>query len=375
MKSQSAVLYQLGAATPYAQSRPLSIEEIEVAAPGPGEVLVEVKAAGLCHSDLSLIEGTRPRPVPIVVGHEAAGIVREIGAGVGGFKPDDHVVFSYVPLCGRCAFCLSGRPALCEPGSRANANGTLLGGARRLEGKQGPLNHHMGVAGFSRYTVAAQESLIRVAPDFPLEKAALFGCAVLTGVGAVLNTARVEAGQSVAVFGLGGVGLNAVMGAVVAGATTIVAVDVLPSKFDLATAVGATHTVAAGEGDPAAVIRELTGGGVDVAVEAAGAPPALALAFAATRRGGKTVAAGLPHAERTVAIPHAAMVGEERQLLGSYMGSCIPPRDIPRFMSLHRAGRLPVDRLISGAIALSEVNEGFDRLARGEAIRQVITFR
>jgi alcohol dehydrogenase len=244
-----------------------------------------------------------------------------------------------------------------------------------LEGKQGPLNHHMGVAGFSRYTVAAQESLIRVAPDFPLEKAALFGCAVLTGVGAVLNTARVEAGQSVAVFGLGGVGLNAVMGAVVAGATTIVAVDVLPSKFDLATAVGATHTVAAGEGDPAAVIRELTGGGVDVAVEAAGVPQALALAFAATRRGGKTVAAGLPHAERTVAIPHAAMVGEERQLLGSYMGSCIPPRDIPRFMSLHRAGRLPVDRLISGAIALSEVNEGFDRLARGEAIRQVITFR
>jgi alcohol dehydrogenase len=374
MKSQCAVLYQLGTPAPYAQTRPLAIEEVELAVPGPGEVLVEVKAAGLCHSDLSLIDGTRPRPVPIVVGHEAAGIVREVGRGVTAVKPDDHVVFSYVPICGHCAFCLSGRPALCEPGTRANAQGVLLTGATRFTGKAGALKHHMGVAGFSRHTVAAQESLIRVPDDFPLDKAALFGCAVLTGVGAVLNTAKVEAGQSVAVLGLGGVGLNAVMGAVVAGATPIVAVDLLPSKLALARELGATHAVPAGEGDPAAAIRELTGGGVDVALECAGAPQALTLAFAVTRRGGKTVAVGLPHAERTAAVPHSQLVGEERALLGSYMGSSVPPRDVPRFMDLHRAGRLPVDRLISRAISLEEINEAFDRLARGEAIRQVLTF-
>jgi len=279
-----------------------------------------------------------------------------------------------MPICGRCSFCLSGRPALCEPGSRANASGALLGGGRRFTGNQGPLHHHMGVAGFSRYTVAARESLIVIPRDFPLEKSALFGCAVLTGVGAVLNTARVEAGQSVAVFGLGGVGLNTVMGAVVAGAAPIVAVDVLPGKLALARELGATHAVLAGDGDAVATIREITAGGADAAFEAAGAPQALAMAFAATRRGGKTIAVGLPHAERTVALPHAALVGEERQLLGSYMGSCIPPRDVLRFMALHQAGRLPVDRLISRTIALGEVNEAFDRLARGEAIRQVITF-
>ncbi|HET7877046.1 MAG TPA: zinc-dependent alcohol dehydrogenase family protein [Methylomirabilota bacterium] len=374
MKTQCAVLYQLGTPAPYADSRPLAIEDADLAAAGPGEVLVEVKAAGLCHSDLSLIDGTRPRPVPIVVGHEAAGIVREVGSGVTAVKPGDHVVFSYVPICGRCAFCLSGRPALCEPGSRANAQGVLLTGATRFSGKAGQLKHHMGVAGFSRFTVAAQESLIRVPEDFPLDKAALFGCAVLTGVGAVLNTAKVEPGQSVAVLGLGGVGLNAVMGAVVAGASTIVAVDLLASKFELARSLGATHTVAAGEGDPIAAVREITGGGVDVAFECAGATQALSLAFAVTRRGGTTVAVGLPHAERTAAIPHSQLVGEERQLLGSYMGSCIPPRDVLRFMALHRAGRLPVDRLISRSISLGEINQAFDRLARGEAIRQVLAF-
>jgi len=374
MKSQSAVLYEIGAPAPYAESRPLSVEETDLAGPGPGEALIEIKAAGLCHSDLSLIDGTRPRPVPTVVGHEAAGIVREVGSGVVGVAPGDHVVFSYVPLCGRCSFCLSGRPALCEPGFRANAAGALLGGGTRFSGRRGPLKHHLGVAGFSRHTVAAQESLIRIPPEFPLDKAALFGCAVLTGVGAVLNTARVEAGRSVAVIGLGGVGLNAVMGAVVAGATPIVAVDLIPGKLALARELGATHTVAVGDGDPAAAVREVTRGGADVAFETAGVPQALVMAFAATRRGGKTVAVGLPHADRTAPIPHSALVGEERQLLGSYMGSCVPPRDVPRFMALHQAGRLPVDRLISRAISLGEVNEAFDRLARGEAIRQVITF-
>src|SRR6185436_16534785 len=195
-------------------------------APGAGEVLVEVGAAGLCHSDLSVLDGSRPRLMPMVLGHEAAGVVSEVGEGVSELAPGDHVVFSYVPVCGRCAECASGRGAMCERGAEANVAGTLLGGHCRFANAQGHrLHHHLGVSGFSQFTVASQHSLVKIDSDVPLHKAALFGCAVMTGVGAVVNTARVEPGASVAVFGLGGVGLSAVMGALAAGASTIVAVD------------------------------------------------------------------------------------------------------------------------------------------------------
>ena len=376
MKTHSAVLSQMERPRPYAKARPLAIEELDLTEPGPREVLVEIAAAGLCHSDLSVINGSRPWPLPIVLGHEAAGIVREIGAGVDDLQAGDHVVFSYVPICGRCPMCVNGRGNLCERGRAANVAGTLLSGARRFQRKDGTrLHHHLGVSGFSHYTVAARESLVKIGTDVPLEIAVLFGCAVMTGVGAVVNTAKVPPGTPVAVFGLGGVGLSAVMGARAAGAWPIIAVDTVDSKLQLAKCCGASHTIAARVQDPVAAIKELTGGGADTAFEAVGSAQVLAQSYAATRRGGKTVAIGIPHPNQQLSIQAVSVAAEERQLVGSYMGSCVPQRDIPRFMNLYRAGMLPVELLKSREIKLDEVNEGFDALDGGEVARQVIRFR
>ena len=375
MKTKAAVIYAMEKPAPYAQSKPLVIEDLELDGPGPGEVLVEIAGAGLCHSDLSVIDGSRPRVMPMVLGHEACGIVRETGAGVEALWPDDHVVFSYVPICGRCQLCACGRASLCEPGMRANVAGSLLGGGRRFQTRdKKKLHHHLGVSGFSQFTVAAQESLVKIDPGFPLEKAALFGCAVLTGVGAVVNTAKVEAGLSVAVFGLGGVGLSAIMGAKLAGANPIVAVDLLEEKLALARQVGATHTVNVRAGDPAPAVKDLTGGGAHYAFEAAGNERAGQQAFEATRRGGQTIFIGLPHPSKRLALSPATFVHEERTVRGSYMGSAVPSRDIPRYMDLYRAGLLPVDALLSRSLALEEINSAFDVLARGEAVRQMIRF-
>src|SRR5689334_8539204 len=231
MKTKAAVLNAMGAEEPYASSKPLTIESLELDRPGPGEVLVRIKAAGLCHSDLSVINGNRPRPMPMALGHEAAGVVEEVGpaeGGVGGtdLQPGDHVVFVFVPSCGHCEPCTEGRPALCEPGAAANGAGTLLSGARRLHREDGtPVNHHLGISGFAEYATVSRRSLVKVDPDLPFDEAALFGCAVLTGVGAVVNTAKVEAGAAVAVVGLGGVGLSSLLGAVASGARQVIAVD------------------------------------------------------------------------------------------------------------------------------------------------------
>lgn len=375
MKTKAAVLYEMERPRPYADTLPLVLEELDLAGPGPGEVLVEIAAAGLCHSDLSVINGTRPWPLPMVLGHEAAGIVRECGAGVTDLAAGDHVVFSFLPICGRCLNCVSGRGWLCERGVLTNRAGTLLTGARRFQHRDGRLIfHHLGVSGFSQFTVAARESLVKIDPAVPLEIAVLFGCAVMTGVGAVVNTAQVTPGTSVAVFGLGGVGLSAILGARVAGAWPIVAVDRLAAKLDLARRCGATHVVDASQTDAVAAVRDLTQGGVETAIEAVGHEQVIAQAYAATRRGGKTVAIGLPHPSRQLTIPAVSLIAEERQLLGCYMGSCLPQRDIPRFMNLYRAGLLPVELLKSREIKLDQVNEAFDALDRGEVARQVIRF-
>jgi alcohol dehydrogenase len=366
----------MGKPLPYAESRPVIVEEVELEGPGPGEVLVEVAAAGLCHSDLSVIDGSRPRVMPMVLGHEASGVVREVAAGVEDLHPGDHVVFSFVPMCGRCILCATGRPALCERGNAANGRGTLLSGARRFKNRRGqPLHHHLGVSAFSRYTVAARESLISIPATVPLERAALFGCAVLTGVGSVVNTARVEPGARVAVFGLGGVGLAVVLGARLAGALQIVAVDLLPHKLEVARRLGATHAVGACDDQAVDTVREITGGGADYAFEAVGSARVLAQAYAATRRGGRTVTIGLPHPDQRLDLPAVNLVAEERTLLGSYMGSAVPRRDIPRFLELSLAGRLPVDELVSQRVELGSVNAAFDALRRGEALRQLLCFR
>lgn len=372
VRTRAAVLQRIGDPTPYAASSPLVVEDLTLAPPGPGEVLVRVGAAGVCHSDLSVVDGVRPRPVPMVLGHEAAGIVEEVGEGVRHVAPGDHVVFSFVPTCGDCVPCLSGRPALCERGAVANTAGTLLAGGRPFSRPDGaPVHHHLGVSAFAERTVAAAASVVPVPADLPLDRAALFGCALLTGVGAVLNTAAVEPGATALVIGLGGVGLAAVMGARLAGCTQVIAVDRNPGTFDLARAVGAT-TVLPADDDTVAAVRELTGGGAAYAFEAAGHPRALASAYAATGRGGTTVGIGLPHPDARVELPALSLVAEERRLVGSYMGSAVPRRDIPRYIDLFRQGRLPVDRLAGGTWGLDEVNAALDALAGGAIARQLL---
>lgn len=374
MKTKAAVLSAMGAAPPYASSRPLAIEELELDPPGPGEVLVRVRAAGLCHSDLSVINGDRPRPTPMALGHEAAGVVEELGPGVQDLARGDHVVCVFVPSCGHCGPCAEGRPALCEPGASANGAGTLLSGARRLQRLDGtPVHHHLGVSGFAELAVVSRRSLVKIDQELPLEEAALFGCAVLTGVGAVVNTARMQAGASVAVIGLGGVGLCSLLGAIAAGARDVVAIDLADDKLAFARQLGATATFNAKEPDCAEQVRSATGGGVEFAFELAGSVKALELAYQITRRGGTTVTAGLPPPTATMPLPAVNLVAEERTLKGSYTGTAVPSRDIPRFIQLYRRGRLPVDRLMSGILPLAEINQGFDRLHDGTAIRQVIT--
>ncbi|MBT9507061.1 zinc-dependent alcohol dehydrogenase family protein [Rhodoferax sp.] len=372
MKVRAAVLTRTGAPAPYAESRPLEITEVELAPPGPGEVLVRVVAAGLCHSDLSIINGDRPRRMPIVLGHEAAGIVEALGEGVTDLEPGDHVILVFVPSCGHCAPCAEGRPVLCDPAAAANAAGTLLGGGRRLSYQGESIDHFVGVSAFAEYAVLSRRGVQKIDRELPLEIAALFGCAVMTGVGAVVNTAQVRPGQSVAVIGLGGVGLSALMGALAAGASRVVAVDLADDKLALARDLGATDVVKAGSDQAIEQLRELTGGGVDHALEMVGSAKALEFAYKVTRRGGTTVTVGLPASSQNLMLPVWHLVAEERTLKGSYLGSCVPRRDIGRFVSLYRNGRLPVDKLLTGRLKLEDINEGFDRLHRGEAIRQII---
>jgi Zn-dependent alcohol dehydrogenase len=370
LKTRGAVLRELGLPVPYAQSRPLTVEALELEGPGPGELLIKILAAGLCHSDLSVIDGSRPRVMPMVLGHEAAGEVVELGPNTPGYAVGDHVVLTFVPSCGSCLPCATGRPALCEPGAAANTAGTLLSGERRWGDK---LNHHLGVSAFAEFAVVSTRSVVRIPKEIPPEIAALFGCAVLTGVGAVVNTARVGPGQSVAVFGLGGVGLAALLGARASGAHPLVAVDIIPEKLELARELGATHCVNA-RGDAVAEVREATRGGADFVIETAGNEKVLAQAYAATGRGGTTVTAGLPHPSKMFSVPAVSLVAEERTVKGCYLGSAVPSRDIPRYIELYQAGKLPVERLLTHRLGLDEINLGFDRLARGEAVRQVILF-
>ena len=374
MKIKAAVLNAIGAKPPFAVSKPLVIEEVDLAPPGPGEILVKIGAAGLCHSDLSVINGDRPRPMPMALGHEAAGIVEELGEGVTDLQRGDHVVLVFVPSCGHCAPCAEGRPALCEPGAAANGAGTLLSGARRLTRNGQIINHHLGCSVFAEYATVSRRSVVKIDPELPLQEAALFGCAVLTGVGAVVNTGQVKAGASVAVIGLGGVGLASVLGAHAAGARHIIAVDLSDAKLDLAKSLGATHAFNAGNPECQEQIRTLTSGGVEFAFELAGSVRALDLAYRITRRGGTTVTAGLPPPTATFALPPVNLVAEERTIKGSYIGTCVPSRDIPRYIELYRQGRLPVDRLMSGTLKLEDINRGFDLLHEGKAVRQVVVF-
>ncbi|WP_108661337.1 alcohol dehydrogenase catalytic domain-containing protein [Acuticoccus kandeliae] len=375
MKMTAAIMYEQGLPRPFAQSQPLKIERVDLEGPGPGEVLVEIAGAGLCHSDLSAIAGNRPRAMPAVVGHEAAGVVRETGPGVTRFSVGDHVVMLFVSSCGTCRECRSGRPNLCTSSWKSRAEGTLTSGARRISLNGKPINHYSGISAFAEYAVVAETSIIAIPKDVPLQDAAIFGCAVITGVGAVLNTVPRLAGTSVAVVGLGGVGLAGLLGAVREAPDVLIAVDLNPAKLDLAKEFGATHAFRADDPDILAKVKDLTGGGVDTVFEMAGSIRAMETAYALGRRGSTLVCVGLAPSGKVFAIDAAAMVGDERTIKGSYMGSAVPERDIPKIVEMYRDGSLPAARLRSHDVTFDGINAAFDALADGESVRQVLVCR
>jgi alcohol dehydrogenase len=374
LKTRVAILHKTSVDFPYSKSKPISIETIDLDGPGPGEVLIKMAAAGLCHSDLSVVNGDRPRSLPIVIGHECSGVVEQVGGGVSDLQKGDHVVMVFMPSCGHCSPCAEGRPALCEPGIVANTAGTLVSGERRFRRDGVLVNHQVGVSAFSEYAVMSRRSLVKVDKDLPLDLAALFGCAVLTGTGAVMNAAKVPLGATVGIVGLGGVGMCAILGAIASGASRIVAVDLLDHKLGLARQLGATDGFNSSKPDHVSEIREATKGGLEYVVETAGAAKAMDTAYKITKRGGTTVTIGLPPPDAALSVPLVQMVAEERTVKGSYIGSCVPVRDIPRFVSLYRQGKLPIDRLLSDRIKLDEINEGFERLRVSDVVRQVVVF-
>lgn len=349
---------------PYATTAPLEVKQVQLAEPKPGEVLVRIDAAGICHSDLSVINGDRPRPMPMALGHEAAATIIKLGDAESDLTVGDRAVLVFLPSCGQCIDCLSGKGYLCAVAAAANGRGELLRGGTRLCCQGEAVRHHLGVSAFATHAVVDRRSLVRIDSDIPPETAALFGCAVLTGVGAVMNTAQVRPGESVTIFGMGGVGLAALLGALAAGAQPVHVIDPSPEKRALAIELGAA-SASEPENDTAAFDS-------DVVIETVGKADVLANAYRAARRGGRIVTVGLPNPSEDLSINALSLVADGKTLMGSYMGSSIPARDIPRYIKLWRAGRLPVERLLTGVHALSDVNGLMDHLADGSAIRQLI---
>jgi Zn-dependent alcohol dehydrogenase len=359
---KAAVLYEYGA--------PLVIEEVELDPPKEGELLVRMAASGVCHSDLHTALGIHPTAVPTVLGHEGAGVVEKVGPGVEHVRPGDHVMLTWLPYCGRCRQCVRGRPNRCEDVGWYDT--TLADGTCRLH-KDGLRIHHYNTSSFAERSVVPAQTAIPVDPDLPLTELALMGCAVMTGVGAALNTAAVRPGDTAAVVGCGGVGLNVVQGCAIGGASTIVAVDVVPAKLELALELGATHAVDAGAADPVEAVRELTGGGADFAFEAIGRPQTIALALQLTGRGGQAILVGMAPPDARIPLDALTLTVEERAVRGCWYGSCLPLRDFPILVDLYRSGRLRLDPLIT-TCALEDVNEAFRRMEAGETARSVIVY-
>lgn len=367
------VLRELELPTPFAESQPLKLETVTLAPPKPTDLVVKVRGGGLCHSDLSVINGSRGRMVPMLMGHEGAGEVVEIGAGIDDVKVGDKVVFQFAPSCGRCEMCQSGRPQICYAAVTARMEGGLLSGGSRITGENGEkIAHHTGISCFAEYAVVNRGSVVVVDDPISMVDAAVFGCAVMTGTGAVMNTSNIQAGETVAIFGLGGVGLCGIMGAKASGAGVVIGVDLEESKRQKALELGATHVFDARDPELASKVADLTRGGVDVAVELAGAIGAMEGAYSVLRRGGRLVTAGLSPAGAKFGFEHADLVSNEKAVIGSYMGSSVPVRDIPRFLRMFHAGQLPVDKLIDGYLGFDEVNAGFDKLNEGKALRQIL---
>jgi S-(hydroxymethyl)glutathione dehydrogenase / alcohol dehydrogenase len=352
-------------------NQPLTVEEVTLQKPKAREVLVRTAFAGLCHSDLHFIEGLYPHPLPTVPGHEVASVVEAVGSDVTYLKPGDHVIGCLSVFCGACSQCTTGHTVLCE-----NTEVKMVPGqSRRLSWKGGEvMNQFLNLSAFAEQMLVHENALVKIDPDIPLDRATLVGCGVITGVGAVFNTARIEAGSTVAVIGCGGVGLSAVLGAAAAGATPVVAVDTVPAKLELAVELGAAEAIPwAGSAEATAeAIAEATGGGVDYAIEATGRPEAMLAAFHSTRPRGAAVLIGIPRADAVLELPALAIPRSERRILGSLYGSSRPERDFPLVLDLYRRGRLPLDRLVAHRLPLDEIDRAFELMRGGEPGRVVL---
>jgi len=359
------------AAVMRANNAPLVIEEVQIDAPGPGEVLLKTAASGICHSDLTVIEGGLPVPPPCILGHEPAGVVEAVGVGVTDFAPGDHVIGCLTSWCGVCRFCTAGRPYLCL----TQFAGRPGGAKPRLRAANGdPIAQFANLSSFAEKMLCPERSLVKIRDDMPLDRASLIGCGVTTGLGAALNTVHIPAGASVVIIGCGGVGLSALQGARIVGAGKIIAVDAQSWKFDLAQKLGATHCIDAQAGDPVAAVHAQTGGGADFVFECIGLVPTVQQAIAMTGRGGTTVLVGVVPIQQLVPISAADVTLSEKKITGSYMGSNRFRFDMPKYIDFYLDGRLRLDEMISSRIPLAEVNGAFDRMRKGEAARQVIVF-
>ncbi len=359
------------AAVMRANNAPLELEDIEIDDPGPGEVLLKTAASGICHSDLTVIEGGLPMPPPCVLGHEPAGVVEAVGDGVVDFAPGDHVIGCITQWCGVCKFCTGGRPYLCP----TQFAGRPEGAQSRLRTRGGdPLFQFANLSSFAEKMLCPERSLVKIRDDMPLDRASLIGCGVTTGLGAALNTVHIPAGASVVIVGCGGVGLAALQGARIVGAGKLIAVDAQSWKFPLAQKLGATDCIDATDGDPVAAVHELTGGGADFVFECIGLVPTVQQSVAMTGRGGTTVLVGVVPMTELVPISTADLTLQEKKVTGSYMGSNRFRFDMPKYVDFYLDGRLNLDEMISSRIELDEVNGAFDRMRKGEVARQVIVF-
>jgi Zn-dependent alcohol dehydrogenase len=355
-------------------NKPVVVEQVSFDSPKRGEAMVKIAACGVCHSDLSATNGTIALPPPLVLGHEGAGEVVEVGEGVTGLAVGDHVVSSFIYMCGKCRFCASGRPVLCVEQGKALTT-PPEGTPRVKDGAGKPLGIFSGCGVMAEYATVSVDNLVRIDPKIPLDRAALVSCGVTTGVGAVFNTAKVEPGSSVAVFGCGGVGLNVVQGAAIAGAERVIAIDTNQAKLDLARRFGATDAILAAPGeDVAKALKKMTGGGPDYAFECVGSGALAETAYRAIRRGGKAVIVGVARATESTAFKPMTMVFEEKSLQGSYFGSSVPRVDFPRMLHLYMAGRLKLDELITHRYSIDEAPQAFADLESGRNARGVIVF-
>jgi len=350
-----------------APKQPLSIEDVEISKPGPHEVLVRTVAAGVCHSDLHFQNGSYMYPTPAVLGHESAGVVEQVGAEVRYVQPGDHVITCLSVFCGHCEFCLSGRPALCtKVDTRRRPTDPP-----RLSKDGKPVWQFLDLSSYAEQMLVHENAIVKITKDMPLDRAALIGCGVTTGVGAVFNTAKVPPGATVAVIGCGGVGLSAVQGAAIAGAGRVIAVDMLDSKLELARKMGATDTVNAKKGDPIAQVKDLTGGGVDYSFEAIGLKVAAEQAFAMLKNGGTATVIGMISLGQKIELPGVDFLFEKK-IQGSSMGSNRFRTDMPKYVDMYLNGKLNLDDMVSKRIKLADVNDAFAALEKGEVARQVI---